>query len=288
MKSINSLILGCARFSGKYGIGNTKSIKKSEIKQIIKKNKDNINGIDTAISYIGSNKKLSGINLKNFQIHTKIPSLNLNNKNIENNINKLILNHKKKFRIQNFNTIYFHDPIQLLQDKSKNLLKVIKKIKKNKITKQIGVSIYDPSELKRILKIFVPDAVQFPLNLFDRRFLDKKIIKLFKVHKIKPYIRSVFLQGILLREKNKIPPYFSKWSDIFKKYDSWVDENKITKLEASLSILKLFPLKINLILGVEKNQQFREILQTLKKIKINTKNFNIKDKKLINPFLWQK
>ena len=48
------------------------------------------------------------------------------------------------------------------------------------------------------------DIVQFPLSIFDLRFLDNELIQKLKRRKIKIYVRSVFLQGIIFLDSNKL------------------------------------------------------------------------------------
>ena len=129
--------------------------------------------------------------------------------------------------------------------------------------------------------------VQFPLNILDRRFLDKKIIKLIKKNNIIPYARSIFLQGLLLKDITKLPKYFFKWKNLFLDYEKWINDNKISKLEGCLSILNSSPIKINLILGVENNSQFKKIYNKINtKISVPKKLYS-EDKKLLNPYLWK-
>ena len=54
MIKYNSLILGCARFSGLYGVGSKSEVSLKNIRNIIKINK--FKKIDTAISYKKANK----------------------------------------------------------------------------------------------------------------------------------------------------------------------------------------------------------------------------------------
>lgn len=287
MKTIKSLILGCARFSGIYGVGNTSEISKKNVHKLINKNRKLIRGIDTAVAYKKANDKLKNLNLKKFEVSTKIPHINFNAKNFEKKILNNISRQIKLLNIRNFYAIYLHSPRQLIGKNRKSVLRILRNCKKLKFTKKIGVSLYNPSDLKKILKVFIPDVVQFPLNILDRRFLDKKIIKLIKKNNINPYSRSIFLQGLLLKESNKLPKYFSKWKKLFLDYEKWVKDNKISKLEGCLSILNSSPIKINLVLGVENNSQFKKIYK-----KINTKvsvprNLCSKDKRLLNPYLWK-
>ena len=46
-------------------------------------------------------------------------------------------------------------------------------LKKNNHTKKIGVSLYNIEELNFVLKFFVPDVIQVPLNIFDKSFIKK-------------------------------------------------------------------------------------------------------------------
>ena len=287
MKAVKSLILGCARFSGIYGVGNSSEVSKKNVHEIINKNRKLIKGIDTAIAYEKVNDKLKNLNLKKFKISTKVPRINVNVKGFEKNILNIIFKQIQLLDIKSFDVIYLHSPNQLINKNHKDVLSVLKKCKKLKFTKKIGVSVYNPSELRKILKVFIPDVVQFPLNILDRRFLDKKIIKLIKKNNIIPYARSIFLQGLLLKDIKKLPKYFFKWKKLFLEYDKWIKDSKISKLEGCLSILNSSPIKINLILGVENNSQFKKIYNKINtKISVPKKLYS-EDKKLLNPYLWK-
>ena len=44
---------------------------------------------------------------------------------------------------------------------------------KKKDNKKIGISVYNTFELDNILKIFTPEIIQFPLNVFTNPLLIK-------------------------------------------------------------------------------------------------------------------
>ena len=54
------------------------------------------------------------------------------------------------------------------------------KLKKRKLIKNIGVSVYTVAELNKILKMFKIDVVQIPINLLDNRFIKNSINRVFK------------------------------------------------------------------------------------------------------------
>ena len=49
------------------------------------------------------------------------------------------------------------------------------KIKKEGFIKNIGISIYDIDDKKKLIKDFQIDTIQAPGNLFDNRIFKKKI-----------------------------------------------------------------------------------------------------------------
>ena len=76
-------------------------------------------------------------------------------------------------------------------------------LEKNFSIKNIGVSLYNPKDLFKVIKVRIPDAIQVPINIFDKRFLDKKVIDCLKKNNIKMHARSIFLQGLLFMDKKE-------------------------------------------------------------------------------------
>ena len=100
------------------------------------------------------------------------------------------------------NEIYclmFHNT-EIIKDKKKitNLINYVKE--KLKIRK-IGISVYSPNEVRRVMKFFKPDIIQFPINIFDQSFLEKNFLFHLSKKGIELHARSIFLQGLLLQEK---------------------------------------------------------------------------------------
>ena len=287
----NELIIGAARFSGIYGIKNNKSILSTKkIKKIIKLSKKNkILSIDTAISYKNANNILGKIGINDFIVNSKLPLLDFKNKKLEQNIENMIIKHINILKIKKLNILYLHDPNQILKDKKNKIINSLINLKKKKYYNKIGFSIYTPAQLPKLLKKFKPDAVQIPLNIFDRTFLKSGEINNLKKNNIEIHVRSIFLQGLLLYDKNNIPKQFNKWNFLFDNFQKWIENKKISKIQACLSILKIIKHKIKLIVGVEDENQLNEICVNLKKIKTKPpKNIFSNDFNLINPSRWKK
>ena len=81
----------------------------------------------------------------------------------------LLLSISIKKKIENFNknspskinSLLLHDQREALNIKN---VKLLKQLKAERIISKIGVSVYDFSILKKILKLWEPDIIQVPIN----------------------------------------------------------------------------------------------------------------------------
>ena len=131
MIKYNSLILGCARFSGLYGVNSKRHVSLKDIKNICKIHK--LKKIDTAINYRNANQKLREINIKNFKVSSKIPGYDLSKKTLEKKIFNDLSKHLSELRIKKLDTLYLHNPDQILEQNGKKLILILKKTKNKKI-----------------------------------------------------------------------------------------------------------------------------------------------------------
>ena len=139
-----------------------------------------------------------------------------------------------------------------------------------------------------MLKNYNFDVIQCPVNIFDRDFIIKKTLKKLKKRNIEVHVRSIFLQGLLLMEKEKLPKYFEKWTNEFVKWNQYLSENNVTALEACISFIRQQKDIDKVIIGVDSVIQLNNILNTFKsKRTINNFNLKINNKYLLKPSLWQ-
>ena len=291
VKNKKKLIIGCAQFGSKYGITNTSKPNLKEQRKILnlaKKNK--ISFIDTSPAYGNSEENLGKIGVNNFNIISKINKLSkaqLKNKHLQKDILDNIKTSLKKLKIKKFYGLLLHNSLDLNCKRGFDIYSAMIEAKKQKLTKKIGVSIYDISLIEKILLKYNIDIIQVPFNIMDRRLLNKKILKHIKKKKIEIHIRSIFLQGLLLMKNVNIDNYFRKWKKLFL---SWEKYLKVKKIDAK-SVCINYALSIkefdNVVIGVNNFDQLKEILNT-KKININPpKKIMSNSKLLINPYLWK-
>ncbi len=268
----NKLILGCAQSDEKYGLSRNKKFE--EVLECAIKSE--INFLDTSPHYKNNNFIIKKFKDKNLKIISKLKFDYDLDKNYEIKIKDDINNVLKLNNTKKLYSILVHDPLLPLHSKKwKIVSRVLRQLKKKKIIKKIGISIYNTFELNNILDIFTPDIIQFPLNVFYQPFSDIKLLKKLKKKKIELHARSIFLQGSLLKKYHKLIPQLKIWNKDFLKWSKFLSENKVNALKASL----IFALKNNLIdkfvIGLDNKKQFEYLRKEFLNIHKNKTIINI-------------
>jgi aryl-alcohol dehydrogenase-like predicted oxidoreductase len=283
--------IGTAQFGMIYGIANKSGqVTNEEIKNILSFCvSNNINTIDTAISYGDSENLLGKNGVNHFQIITKLPAIPKNTKNIKKWINDSINDSILRLNVSNLYGLLLHSPLQLLEETGDIIYDELIKCKESGKISKIGISVYEPIELHKILNIYKVDIVQLPLNIFDRRFEQTNWLKKLKANGIEIHVRSIFLQGLLLMKPDERPIYFSKWKNLFNEYDNWLLLNKYCSIKACLNFALSFPEIDKIIFGVDSLTNLKQIINSVDRTCENFPGTLISNElDLINPALWHK
>ncbi len=272
------IVLGLAQLQSIYGVTNSekKKLSKRQSSLILKKlDQSNIEEVDSAFSYPFQFKLFKETKNK-ILFNTKI--LTSEEKNFNFYVDQL--KKIKKYKNIEVNTLFIHDGKNLFSKDGKRLFNKILELKKKKIIKKIGVSFHDFTNFKKILDMFKIDVVQIPYNVADQR--GKKYFKFIKKKHIEIQVRSIFLQGALLK---KIKSNF-KLCEIYNKI-------KLKHNNDRVNILISFVLdEINIdkiIIGVRQENELKMILN-FSKLKFDKKIFrNLKtnDLDIIDPLRWK-
>lgn len=282
------LVLGTAQLGSKYGITNKKKINNIEIKKIVKKIfiSKKINIIDTAFDYGSAHEVIGNNKLSKLKIITKLKIPSKEPKDLENYIQKKIESLLSKFRMNSLNGLMIHEYLDFKKYGSK-LINSLLKLKNKNLVKNIGISVYNKNELNRVLKVWTPDIIQIPANVFDHRFIENNYLDKIKKKKIKIFCRSVFLQGALIGKIDDLN-FNDKNKNILKKFDKWCFNNQISRLEACVEFIRQQKKIDFLVFGIISLAQLNEVLKSFnnkKKIKI-TKKFKSNNLNLIDPRKW--
>jgi len=288
---LNKLCIGTAQFGSNYGIANKNGVVKiTEIKKIKKHAlSSGITTIDTAQAYGEGEKRLNKIGINEFTTLSKLPVTepNKNRKKwVLNNIKKSLKILNKKF----FHAVFVHNTKYLYDKKGSEIYKGLVIAKKNGLVKNIGVSTYTIKEIKFIVKNFKKfNIIMLPYNIIDRRPIKSKIFE--KLHKlnIEIHTRSVFLQGLLLLNKKKMPKKFSKWSKVFDSIDKVSKKFGMSRYEICLRYVLSNPFIDKVLIGTDNFSQLKKLVNVSKRGDIKIKNEYIKttnDINLLNPSKW--
>lgn len=281
----NKIGLGTVQWGLNYGISNSNGIPSDEELKLISTlaSNNDIDCLDTATGY-GNAEERIGINLSSsFKIVTKIGKVK-SEIDLKNQLNKSFTNLKRS-------AIYgclFHDYKELINNK--DLWKALSDQKSQGKIKKIGYSLYAPNELQQLLELnYIPDIIQIPFNVFDRKF--SPYFNFLKEKNVEIHARSIFLQGLLLKSEKSIPEKVKGLKEEISLLNTIADDAKKSLLEVCLGYVKQQTSIDKLILGIETSNQLKQILSadtnlTQKTLEI-IDNIQVREKKLLNPSTWQ-
>ena len=286
------LALGTAQFGLDYGLSNTSGqVKIPEVKSILEEAKKyNIDTLDTAIAYGNSESVLGEAGVDQFNIVTKLPPIPKDVGNIDLWVSSQVESSLRKMCVSSVSGLLLHRASDLTEDAFRSqLFNSLCKLKDKGIINKIGVSIYNPEELDALEEYGIKiDIVQAPFNILDRRLETTGWLNKLKKERVELHSRSVFLQGLLLQEKNQRNAYFKKWNAYFNKLDEWIKDTKQTPLSASLNFSHSYKGINKIIVGVQNKAQLTEILTSLSQDSQFSvpSELEIDDLMLINPSNW--
>lgn len=284
---INRLALGTAQLGQDYGIANkVGQISFGEAKEsLFMALLNGVDTLDTAISYGDSEAVMGKIGIEKFRVITKLPEVP-KSLNVRSWITSQLKLSLSRLSVNSVYGLLLHRPWQLKGQLGNEILLTLEELKQSGIIKKIGISIYDPEDLDG-LPLKAIDIVQAPYNIFDRRLFASGAAAKLKDLGIELHARSIFLQGLLLIPREDRPVKFLRWSDHWLKWDSWLDQQRVSALRACMSFA-LSRVEIDrVIVGFDSTSQLKEILEIAKQDQLKSyPNFDDVDINLINPSNW--
>ena len=135
---------------------------------------------------------------------------------------------------------------------------LLKKLKTEGVVDEIGVSFYDLNVLKNTLKIWTPDIVQIPINPFNLDFISGNFLKKLKRKNIKIFARSIFLQGLIVKQYNSVDIKFKKE---LEKWFYFCKSKSIHPVKACLDFCKSIKELDFIIVGVQDAKDLKQIIK---------------------------
>jgi aryl-alcohol dehydrogenase-like predicted oxidoreductase len=268
---LSKILLGTVQIGKKYFQKNIK-ISQARANNILNTAiKNNINFLDTAFDYGNSEKYIGNYIIKSQKklfLCSKLKNLrlekNCKHADIIKKINFSIFESLNRLKSHQMESFFVHNSHDLF--KSKIVYNHLIKFLKCRIIKNLGVSIYKPSEFKKIKEFKQVKSIQLPFNLIDHRWI--KILN--KKNNLNIFARSLFLRGNLRKNKIIFPKNIKKLNEFNKKLRDFCKKfNKKNFYELTLAYLKSF-VGINfIVIGAQNSQQVKEFQNNAKTQKLN-------------------
>lgn len=284
------LALGTVQFGLEYGVANNQGrVSHLDAKAILEHALANgINLLDTAIAYGDSEQRLGEIGVQFWQVVTKLPAIPEDCISVSAWVENSVQDSLRRLRQKCLYGLLLHRPEQLLSKSGQELFDVLSNLKSRGLVEKIGISIYSPDELDVLCHHYKFDLIQTPFNVLDRRMIDSGW--LVRLHEMgtEVHVRSVFLQGLLLMPSAKRPLYFARWQSLLSTWDDWLEEHKLTPVQACLQYALSFPEIAKVVVGVDSVEQLQEIITSAKGLLPPLPiNFNTDDINLLSPANWR-
>ena len=249
-------MLGTAQFGMAYGVTNQhgKPSKADVFKLLECAWEKGIRRFDTAPGYsseelLGEFSRANGLE-QEIIVLTKVSGLN-NSQDFRAEIHRSLDLSLDRLRCR-IHTIFLHDAEDsrfVLEDQE-----FFQEFLKNYQIDDLGISVYEPSEVKSIATCGLDLAYQFPYNVLDRRFEQVEMTP------GKRYARSIFLQGLLVSSvlsKRNLPTYLELFQ---KKYHEKIEHLGFDSVELAVATATSSRHIDYVLIGVENSTQLNEIL----------------------------
>lgn len=283
------LALGTVQFGVPYGVANQfGQVSRDEVQSILNFSLINkIDTLDTAIAYGESEKCLGEVGVENFNLVTKLPEIPNNCSDINAWVFDQVEASLSRLRITKLYGLLLHQPYQLLNHFGPHLYQALQRLKEMGLVEKIGISVYSPDDLVRIVPQFRFDLVQAPFNLIDQRLYKSGWMRRLKDDEIEIHVRSTFLQGLLLMQQKDMPSKFYRWNHLWQSWHQWLEANNLSALQACLDFSLSFSEIDKVIVGVDSQTQLIQILKSVENHSVvSFPNFASDDQQLINPVNW--
>lgn len=296
--SQSRLVLGTAQLGMDYGITNTTGQPVYNMaKSIVQEAWEcGLREFDTAQAY-GQSEQVLGQVFRNLgiageaKVITKFaPDVDHSDRAALNNALEISLNN---LGVESLYGLMLHreDMLDLLE---KGLKENLTAMVSSSRVKHIGVSIYSPERAVQALNTEGISMVQLPTNVIDRRFEKAGVFQLADDAGKTIYIRSIFLQGLLLMPSESLPEHMRFAAPVINRLALYAQDIGLTVKELCIGYTKhTFP-HSRLIFGAETQAQVKENMECWdvdwpsdlsQKIQ---REFEEIDEMMLNPSLWPK
>jgi aryl-alcohol dehydrogenase-like predicted oxidoreductase len=221
--------------------------------------------IDTAAAY-GDSEEVIGSRIPScarFAIVTKVVPLQVDKVEPED-VTRIIAKFRASLtslRVDHVDALLVHDARDLLVSGGDLLFSALQTLRDKGTVGRLGVSVYDPEILDQVLARYPIEVVQLPLNVFDQRFAREGRLANLAQRGIDIHIRSIYLQGLLLRPVGEIPQRFAAACEAVARFHNASKNAGLEPAAAALAFAARQPGVTRVVIGVDSLAMFEANLR---------------------------
>jgi len=296
MQQISRLVLGTAQLGMNYGIANRTGKPDFNTAEAVVGAawEAGIREFDTAQGY-GDSEHVLGEVFQSLGISNEVKVISKLHPEIDHlsqdDLNQALDKTLSNLKISSLYGIMLHRE-EFLELWDKGLGENLHKFIESGLVDKIGVSVYTPDKAIKALNTEGITLVQIPSNLLDRRFEQAGVFEFAKQKEKQIYVRSIFLQGLLLLSRNAVPAKMKFADAVLKKLEALTQELSLSKKDMAISYVKYAYPDAKIVFGVDNSEQLKNNLMSWEMalptdfIDRVQNTFQFVEEKVLNPALW--
>jgi aryl-alcohol dehydrogenase-like predicted oxidoreductase len=248
-----TLILGTAQLTTNYGVTRESRDTPSSgdaASLLVHAAELGITTLDTAPAY-GEAEAVIGACDSPFRLHTKIKAGADEVHSLTDSLRRL--------RADSVDIVYVHD-IDAFESAPGAVIERMRRCLDHGADR-IGVSVYTASQLRLATGQPGVSAVQFPLNILDRRFVGDPLAEA-KAAGFVCLARSVFLQGVLLESTDRLPPKVRHLSPHVDAFTKASESLGVSRAVAALAWVASQPGVDGVVAGAGSRSELEELVES--------------------------
>ena len=286
--------LGTVQYGTSYGVTNViGQTSTTEVRKILEVGRRfGVDIIDTAAAY-GDSEQVLGDTLDNdypYKIVTKTPDWK--GQPPEDAANRIRESFERSLCLLKRKAVYgvlVHN-VEDLNSKQGDAIRIaLEALKERQLTQKIGVSIYTGEQVDRVLAKWRPDIVQLQLNVLDQRFIKSGHLQRLQSSDVLVHVRSVFLQGVLLVDPQRLPEHLSALQAPLSAFQVASRRAGLTPLRAALAFVRDTRDVDTVVIGATTADEFEaaaEAFSDTRQAKLDWASFAVDDDTLVDPRVW--
>ncbi len=292
---MSKLIIGTANFGLRYGIANDKKLSREEAFAILDyANAQGIQWVDTASAYGDAENVIGAYFEKCGKVFKVISKLSGKEYSSAREVEDEVAGSLKNMKVQFIDVFLIHS-YDTYKRYGNVIVPVLRSLLRNKIIGNYGVSVYHPEEVVEMAQEAGDNLVfEFPLNLFDQRFLKDGFMQKLKRRGSLLFARSVFLQGLFFLSDDALQGRFERVKGKVREIRKLSSSNGIRPECLALLFAASKPWVDGVVVGVDSQEHVKSNIECL-----GSANFSeyaaldhslpelaIEDEDIILPYRW--